>query len=294
MTARALRSSSIARWARARLIHAKAEETTRMPSVPSRTSLWRTRSRTQPTVTCGPGGRKRAAGSAVLPCRAMTTRTIRVGFIGAGANSRLHHVPKLGTQAGLELVAVANRSRESGERIAKEFGIARVHDDWRELIQARDIDAICIGTWPSTHCEMTVAALEAGKHVLCEARMAMNATEGRRMLAAARQRPDLIAQLVPAPNSLEVDETLRSRLAEGYVGDVLALELHSTQARFVDRDAPLHWRQDIELSGPNTLNMGIWYEALMRWLGPARRVMALTRVNVSQRRDASGAWRAVK
>ena len=224
----------------------------------------------------------------------MTTGTIRVGFIGAGANSRLHHVPKLRAQAGVELVAVANRTRESGERIAKEFGIARVHDDWREVIQSGDVDAICIGTWPSTHCEMTVAALEAGKHVLCEARMAMNATEGRRMLAASRQRPDLVAQLVPAPNSLEVDETVCSLLAEGYMGEVLALELHSTQARFVDRGAPLHWRQDVDVSGPNTLNMGIWYEALMRWLGPARRVMAMTRVNVSRRRDASGAWREVK
>ena len=225
--------------------------------------------------------------------RAMPTPTIRVGFIGAGANSRLHHVPKMRAQPGVELMAVANRTRESGERIAKDFGIIRVHDDWREVVQATDIDAVCIGTWPSTHCEMTVAALEAGKHVLCEARMAMNAGQGRRMLAAARQRPHLITQLVPAPNSLEVDATLQSLLAQGYVGDVVAVELHSTQARFVDRDAPLHWRQDIELSGPNTLNMGIWYEALMRWLGPARRVMALTRVNVSRRRDAGGAWRAV-
>src|SRR5215470_9656499 len=193
-----------------------------MPSVPSKTSLCRTRRRTQLTLTWGPGRRKhvgsparpRRGGSSVLPCRAMTTGTIRVGFIGAGANSRLHHVPKLRAQAGVELVAVANRTRESGERIAKQFGIARVHDDWREVIQSRDVDAICIGTWPSTHCEMTVAALEAGKHVLCEARMAMNAGQARRMLAAARQRPHLIAQLVPAPNSLEVDATVQSMLAQ--------------------------------------------------------------------------------
>jgi predicted dehydrogenase len=224
----------------------------------------------------------------------MTVSTIRVGFIGAGANSRLHHVPKLRAQPGVELVAVANRSRESGDRIAKDFGIARVHDDWCEVVQARDIDAVCIGTWPYTHCEMTVAALEAGKHVLCEARMAMNAAEGRRMLEASRRKPELVAQLVPAPNSLEVDSTIQSRLAEGYVGEVLAVELHSTQARFVDRDAPLQWRQDVELSGPNTLNMGIWYEAMMRWTLPARRVMAMTRVNVPRRRDASGAGREVK
>src|SRR5687767_15996318 len=105
----------------------------------------------------------------------MSDTTIRVGFIGAGGNSRLHHIPKLKAQPGVELTAVANRSKESGERAAKEFGIARVETDWRAIVAAPDIDAVCIGTWPYTHAEMTIAALEAGKHVLCEARMAMNA-----------------------------------------------------------------------------------------------------------------------
>src|SRR3970040_1345745 len=112
----------------------------------------------------------------------MSTQTIRVGFVGAGANTRLHHLPKLRAQPGVELVAVANRSKESGERVAREFGIARVHDDWRQVVEAGGIDAICIGTWPYMHRELTVAALAAGKHVLCEARMAMNAAEGRQML----------------------------------------------------------------------------------------------------------------
>ena len=157
----------------------------------------------------------------------MATKPIRVGFIGAGANTRLHHLPKLRAQPGVELAAVANRSRESGERVAKEFGVAKVYDDWREVVKAPDLDAICIGTWPYTHCEMTIAALEAGKHVLCEARMAMNAAEGRRMLAASRKVPQLIAQLVPAPHTLETDSTLTSMLADGYVGEVLAVELHA-------------------------------------------------------------------
>ena len=54
----------------------------------------------------------------------MSERTIRVGFVGAGKNTRSRHIPGFQKQAGVELVAVANRSRESGERVAKEFGIA--------------------------------------------------------------------------------------------------------------------------------------------------------------------------
>ena len=226
--------------------------------------------------------------------RPMNDQAIRVGFVGAGKNTRERHIPGFQKLSGIEFVAVANRSKESGERVAKEFGIARVYDDWREVVRAPDLDAICIGTWPYMHCEITVAALEAGKHVLCEARMAMNAAEGRRMLDASRRAPQLVAQLVPAPHTLEVDATLTTLLAEGYVGEVLAVELHAGQGRFVERDAPLHWRQDIALSGHNVLNMGIWYEAMMRWLGPARRVMAMTKVAVPRRRDAGGAWHDVK
>jgi len=225
----------------------------------------------------------------------MADTKIRVGFVGAGKNTKLHHIPKLKAQPGVELVAVANRSKESGERVAREFGIARAHADWREVVTARDVDAVCIGTWPYMHCEITLAALAAGKHVLCEARMAMNAAEGRRMLEAARKAPGLVAQLVPAPHTLEVDSTLTRLVSDGSLGEVLAVEIQaSQQARFVDADEPLHWRQDVALSGHNIMNMGIWYEAMMRWLGPARRVVALGKVAVPRRKDAAGEWHEVK
>ena len=230
----------------------------------------------------------------MLQCPPMTDKPIRVGFVGAGNNTRRHHIPKLRAQPGVELVAVANRSRESSERVAREFGIARAADTWRAVVEAPDIDAVCIGTWPNLHCEVTLAALEHGKHVLCEARMAMDAAQGRRMLEAARRAPNLVSQLVPAPHTLEVDSTIERLLAEGYAGDVLGVEVNAGPGAFVDREAPLHWRQDASLSGLNVLSMGIWYEATMRWLGPARRVTAVTKTSVPRRRDAAGGWHEVK
>jgi len=224
----------------------------------------------------------------------MNNQGIRVGLVGAGHNTRVRHIPGFRALPGVDLVAVANRTRESGERVAREFGIARVYENWRDVVGAADVDAVCIGTWPYMHREITLAALERGKHVLCEARMAMNAAEGRQMLEASRRAPGLVAQLVPAPHTLEVDSTIQQLVAEGYVGEVLAVELQAAQGRFVDREAPLHWRQDASLSGFNILNMGIWYEAMMRWLGPADRVMAMTKVAVPRRRDAQGAWREVR
>src|SRR6266851_718170 len=222
--------------------------------------------------------------ASMLPCRPMINQTIRVGFVGAGANTRKHHIPKLRAQPGVELVAVANRTKESSERVAREFGIPRVYDDWRNLVRAPDVDAVCIGTWPYVHCAITLAALDAGKHVLCEARMAMDAAEARRMLDGARRAPHLITQLVPAPNTLEVDATLQRLVAEGYVGEVLAVEIRAIQGRFVDPAEALHWRQDATVSGLNVMSMGIWYEALTRWLPPASRVMAVTKTAVPGRR----------
>ena len=71
---------------------------------------------------------------------------LRVGVVGAGANTRKFHIPGLQKQPGVEVVAVANRSRESGERAAGEFGIPRVADHWLEIVEDDGIDAVCIGT----------------------------------------------------------------------------------------------------------------------------------------------------
>ncbi|MBW8005848.1 MAG: Gfo/Idh/MocA family oxidoreductase [candidate division NC10 bacterium] len=223
----------------------------------------------------------------------MQNQTIRVGIVGAGANTRLRHIPGLQAIENVEIVSVANRSRESGERVAKEFGIPNVYDHWPELVEADDTDAICIGTWPYLHCPVTLAALENEKHVLCEARMAMNAAEAHAMLEEARQHPHLVTQVVPAPHTLAVDDTIQKLIAHGYLGEVLAVELRGLQSAFVDREGLLHWRHDTDLSGFNTLTMGIWYEAMMRWVGPASRVMAMTKVCVPQRKDTGGLLRTV-
>ena len=143
----------------------------------------------------------------------MRNQTIRVGIVGAGANTRLRHIPGLRAIENVEIISVANRSRESGERVAKEFGIPNVYDHWLELVEADDTDAICIGTWPYLHCPVTLAALENEKHVLCEARMAMNAAEAHAMLEEARQHPHLVTQVVPAPHTLAVDDTIQKLIA---------------------------------------------------------------------------------
>jgi predicted dehydrogenase len=215
----------------------------------------------------------------------MAGEKLRVGVVGAGANTRLHHIPKLQKIDGVEVVSVANRSRESGQRVAGEFGIQRVYDNWKELVEAPDTNAIMIGTWPYLHCPITLAALAAGKHVLTEARMAANAVEARQMLDASRKHPDLTCMIVPSPFTLNVDAAIEQRVREGYLGEVVSIDIRGAMPGFAETGGSMLWRQNRDLSGYNILNMGIWYEALMRWVGEAARVTARTKVVVRKRLD---------
>lgn len=215
----------------------------------------------------------------------MNTETIKVGIVGAGGNTRLKHIPGLQAIEGVEVVSVCNSTRASSERVASEFGIPKVYDSWPELVEASDTNAIVIGTWPYLHCRVTLAALANNKHVMCEARMAMNAREAQLMKDSADSRPDLIAQVVPSPFTLSVDATVLRLIREGYLGELLAVEVRSATGDFLNPEAPFHWRMDMDRSGFNIMSLGIWYEALMRWVGHAASVSAMGKTCVGTRLD---------
>ena len=223
----------------------------------------------------------------------MTQDTIRVGIIGAGANTRERHIPGLQAIEGVEIVAVCNRSQESGERAAKQFGIERVCTNWQDIVHAPDVDAVVIGTWPYMHRLVTVAALEADKHVMCEARMAMNASEAHCMYDALRSRPHLVAQIVPSPFSLRVDRTVQRLIRDGWLGDVLVVDVRAGGA-FIDQDITMHWRNNMDFSGLNVMTMGIWYEAMLRWVGEATSVVAKSKTFTPMRKDEQGRLMGVR
>ena len=208
--------------------------------------------------------------------------------MGAGGNVRNRHIPGFQGVNDLSIVAVANRSMESGRAIADQFNIPQVYGNWRELLDDESINAVCIGTWPYMHLTMTRAALEEGKHVLTEARMASTAEEAREMLRLSRAHPDLVTLLTPTSTAYRVDQVIQGMLDEGYLGELLSVEVHALQTGFADRMGDLHWRHDWEMSGFNTLNIGAQYETMARWLGRATRVMAMGKTHVPYRRNGSG------
>ena len=148
------------------------------------------------------------------------TEPIRIGIVGAGRIVAAEHVPRFRAIDGVELVGVANRSEESAQRAARELGLPRAYPSWQALVADRGLDAVLVGAWPVLHAPVTIAALDAGRHVLTEARMAASAEDARAMLRAARAHPDRVAMVVPASFSAWADGTIVRLLRDGAIGRV--------------------------------------------------------------------------
>lgn len=155
-------------------------------------------------------------------------RTIGVGVIGTGF-ARTTQLPAWAACEGARVVAVASGRRENAEAAAREFGIPFVAGDWREVLTRDDVDLVSVVTPPVTHEEMASAALGAGKAVLCEKPMAMDAGETARMCEAARSAgaPALVDHEL---RFLPARRRMRELILGGEVGRV--------------RHAKLLWRAD--------------------------------------------------
>lgn len=211
---------------------------------------------------------------------------IRIGIVGAGGIVRTEHVPRFRAIDGVGLVAVANRTPASSDRAADELGIGRSFHDWHALVADPEIDAVLVGAWPYLHAPVVIAALEAGKHVLTEARMAASGAEARAMLRASQARPDLVAMVVPASFSLWADATIERLLASGAIGRLRHVRVAWDASGPADPGEAWRWQR--RYSGENVMALGILYEALARWLGRATAVTAVTRLGEPLRRGPDG------
>ncbi|KAK9907419.1 hypothetical protein WJX75_003268 [Coccomyxa subellipsoidea] len=230
-----------------------------------------------------------------LPVRSMaTTRAaaqtaskIRIGIVGAGGNTKLHHIPKLQAIPGVEVVAIANRTAESAAKAGEPFGITTATGNWRDIIDDAAIDAVVIGTWPYLHRTLVLEALRAGKHVLTEARLAMNAAEARELYQESLKQPHLVTQVVPSPVTFKYDATIQDIIQKKLLGELIYVEVKGLSGTFAEPEgSPLTWRTDSRYSGLNIGVMGIFYEPLQRWLGDAASVSAKAKIVVKFRTDA--------
>jgi predicted dehydrogenase len=213
------------------------------------------------------------------------TERIAIGLVGAGGIARARHVPGFRALPGVEIVGVVNRTPESSARAAAELAIPRTYAGWEPLVGDPDVNVVVVATWPYLHAPIAIAALGAGKHVLVEARMAMDGAEARAMLAAAAARPDRVAMVVPAPFGF-ADATIRRLLAAGAIGELRAVRVSwSGGIAPTGRD---QWRRERRHSGNNVMTLGILYESVARWLGHATEVSASLRTFASTQPGPDG------
>lgn len=207
-------------------------------------------------------------------------KKLRIGLVGAGKIVQEKQLPNLLRRADVSIAALCNSRAESSRMVADKFRIPEVVRNWADMMARPDIDAVWIGTPPHLHAPLTVSALEAGKHVFCQARMAMNLEEAREMLSVSRARPELVTMLCPAPHGMKHGRFFTKLLRDGYAGDLFHFRLEALNSQFSDPHAPLHWRQRRELVGLNVLTLGIYGEVIGEWLGQPRRLHAQMKVSI--------------
>ena len=215
----------------------------------------------------------------------MSNSSLGIGIVGAGDIVRTRHMPNLAEVDDIAVVAVTNRRRETAEAFASDYDVPNVLDNWRDVVEHPDVGVIWVGATPYMHARVSVAALDAGKHVFCQARMARNLSEARAMLDAAERNPGLVAAVCPPGVGVTGDRTMRRLLGvDRFVGRLRQVRMSSFGDTAVVND-DLHWRHDFDVSGYNVMNVGIMVEALQRWVGPERDVQAMTRVHIKERRN---------
>ena len=145
----------------------------------------------------------------------MITDVQRVGIIGTGTIAQARHIPLLQAVPGVDVTHAWSRNLDTANKAAMEFGIPNVVDRWEQIVETPDIDAVVIATPPNLHLPATIAALDSGKHVLCQGRMARNLSEALKMLSASNAT-NLVTALYAPRFGLKGDRVIRRLLHDGY------------------------------------------------------------------------------
>jgi scyllo-inositol 2-dehydrogenase (NADP+) len=198
---------------------------------------------------------------------------IRFGVLGPG-RAAARFAKGLTGVPDSTLVCVWGRNPERAHAFAQRFSIPQVAGSVAEFLAA-DIDAVYVATHPDTHAELSIQALAAGKHVLCEKPATLNAGQLERVLGVAREHERLFMEAMKPP-FFPLYRKLREHLERdpiGSVGFVRAGHCDSTLAP----DYPLHF---LELGGGGVLGIGP-YEAFLAldWLGPLKRMQTMGRLS---------------
>jgi predicted dehydrogenase len=210
---------------------------------------------------------------------------MRWGLIGAGDIVRKRVGEALRSGRGSELVAVSRARIDLLEPFARDVGARRWHADWRDLVIDPDVDAVYVATPVHLHAEQTIAAAEAGKHVLCEKPMAMDVSQCDRMIAACRQarvRLGIAYYRHFYPAVIRIGQLIVS----GAIGEPVLAQMIASEPFDPRPGAPRYWLVQQSRSGGGPMaDFGCHrLEVLRHLLGPVSRVRSVV-ANVALDRE---------
>ena len=164
--------------------------------------------------------------------------TVRVGVLGAGAWAKFAHIPGYKRDPRCELVAIADPMIEQAEAFAAEFNIPNVYGSHEELIARADIDLVDVCTPSATHFDLSMAALTAGKHVLCEKPVAYDYKETLRAAAFAKSK-GLKTKLGFTFRYSPAMRYMKELIDEGFVGTPFIFNGFEQNSQWLDPQTPL-------------------------------------------------------
>ncbi len=175
---------------------------------------------------------------------------------------------------GMEMVAAADLRKDLADRIAEQFPGATSYGDYAKMLADKKVDIVHVATPPSSHHQLVMAALQAGKHVLCEKPLAMNTAQAEEMVAAA-EKADLICPVNFVMRYNEVTDAIRTVLGEELIG--LPLSARLTNCASDDKLTPEHWFWDLEIAGGIFVEHGVHFFDLYRhWFGDGQVIASHT------------------
>ncbi len=189
------------------------------------------------------------------------TETLRIAMIGHGFMGAAHSqgwrvAPRFfDLPLEPEMTVLVGRNPEAAEAAARKWGWHETSTDWREVITRDDIDVVDIVTPGDTHAEIAIAALEAGKHVLCEKPLANTVAEAELMAAAAARAAERGIRSMVGFTYRRVPATTFARdlVAAGRIGEIRQVRAEYLQDWLMDAEAPLTWRMQKERAGSGAL-----------------------------------------
>ncbi len=161
-------------------------------------------------------------------------KVYRVGIVGCGGIANGKHMPALSRLDNVEMVAFCDLVKERAEKAKADYGTpnAKIYDTYQELCADKTLDAIHVLTPNKSHAPITIAALEAGKHVMCEKPMAKTAADAQAMLDAAKRTGKKLTigyQSRYRPDS----QYLKKQVEAGKLGEIYYAKAHAVRRRAV-------------------------------------------------------------